>query len=558
MPWKRRANVGRDCSRALNIADLREIARRRVPGFAFEYVEGGAEDEATLRRNREAFSALRFVPQTLVDTSGRSLGTSVFGRPCAAPLAIAPTGLNGMLHPDGDMALARAAAGFGIPYTLSTLSTTRLEDVAAKAGGRLWMQLYVMKNRAIAENIMARAAAAGYEALVFTSDANVFGSREWDKRNYARPGKLRLAAILDSMRHPRWLTEVLLRKGIPQFHNIAAFLPPGAASAVGGSTIVPQMFEPTIAWADIDWMRRHWPGKLLVKGVLSVDDALRAADAGCDGIVLTNHGGRQLDYCVAAHRGAARDRRSGRQPADDRHRQRLSPRKRYREGTRLGRPHRDDRTRSPLRARRRRRARRAARPRHARRRARSRPRSARLPLRRRFTTFAAASDDRLGRQHAFCFRGVRGHRVHQRRRETVIGLEAELLQASAHLTHPRGREPGLDDGRDERGEVRRRPALLAEELRMHEVEPVERVILVLDPAVHVHAAARAGVALDRGVGVDDLQLLRARGHGDLVARQHRHQREERPLRLPALAAAADVAVCDVASTVPRPRRARAL
>src|SRR5215469_12619330 len=299
MPWKRRANVGRDCSRALNIADLREIARRRVPGFAFEYVEGGAEDEATLRRNREAFSALRFVPQTLVDTSGRSLGTSVFGRPCAAPLAIAPTGLNGMLHPDGDIGLARAAAAFGIPYTLSTLSTTRLEDVAAKAGGRLWMQLYVMKNRAIAEDIMARAAAAGYEALVFTSDANVFGCREWDKRNYAKPGKPRLAAILDSMRHPRWLIDVLLRKGIPQFHNIAAFLPPGAASAVGGSTIVPQMFEPTIAWADIDWMRRHWPGKLLVKGVLSVDDALRAADAGCDGIVLTNHGGRQLDYCVA-------------------------------------------------------------------------------------------------------------------------------------------------------------------------------------------------------------------------------------------------------------------
>ena len=299
MPWKRRANVGRGCARALNIADLREIARRRVPGFAFEYVEGGAEDEATLRRNREAFSALRFVPQTLIDTSGRSLATSVFGRPCAAPLVIAPTGLNGMLHPDGDSGLARAAAAFGIPYTLSTLSTTRLEDVAAKAGGRLWMQLYVMKNRAIAEDVMARAAAAGYEALVFTSDANVFGCREWDKRNYARPGKPRLAAILDSMRHPRWLIDVLLRKGIPQFHNIAAFLPPGAASAVGGSTIVPQMFEPTITWADIEWIRRHWTGKLLVKGVLSVDDARRAADTGCDGIVLTNHGGRQLDYCVA-------------------------------------------------------------------------------------------------------------------------------------------------------------------------------------------------------------------------------------------------------------------
>lgn len=299
MPWKRRPFRGRNCARALNVADLREIARRRVPGFAFEYVEGGAEDEATLRHNREAFSALRFVPQTLVDTSGRSLATSVFGRPCAAPLAIAPTGLNGMLHPDGDIALARAAASFGIPYTLSTLSTTRLEDVAAKAGGRLWMQLYVMKNRAIAEDIMARAVAAGYEALVFTSDANVFGSREWDKRNYFKPGKPRLSAVLDSMRHPRWLCQVLLRQGIPRFRNIEAFLPPGAASAVGGSTIIPEMFEPSITWADIAWIRRHWPGKLLVKGVLSVEDARRAVDAGCDGIVLTNHGGRQLDYCVA-------------------------------------------------------------------------------------------------------------------------------------------------------------------------------------------------------------------------------------------------------------------
>ena len=299
MAWKRRAIVGRDPASAVNIADLREIARRRVPGFVFEYVEGGAEDEATLRRNREALAAWRFVPETLIDTSGRSLETSVLGRRCAAPLVIAPTGLNGMLHPGGDIALARAAAGFGIPYTLSTLSTTRLEDVAAKAGGRLWMQLYVMKNRAIAEDIMARAAAAGYEALVFTSDANVFGSREWDKRNYVRPGKPRLRAVLDSMLHPRWLTEVLLRNGMPRFRNIEAFLPPGAASAVGGSTIIPQMFEPTIAWTDLAWIRRHWPGKLLIKGVLSVADARRAADAGCDGIVLTNHGGRQLDYCVA-------------------------------------------------------------------------------------------------------------------------------------------------------------------------------------------------------------------------------------------------------------------
>ena len=298
MPWKRR-EPGRSHARALNIADLRAIARRRVPGFVFEYVEGGAEDEATLRHNREAFAALRFVPQTLIDTRGRTLQAPLFGRSTAAPLVIAPTGLNGMLHPGGDIALARAAAAFGVPYTLSTLSTTRLEDVAAQAGGRLWMQLYVMKNRAIAESIMARAAAAGYEALVFTSDANVFGCREWDKRNYARPGKPTWRAALDSLRHPRWLLEVLLRKGVPRFRNIEEFLPPGAASAVGGSTIIPQMFEPTIAWTDIAWIRRHWSGKLLVKGVLSVEDARHARDAGCDGIVLTNHGGRQLDYCVA-------------------------------------------------------------------------------------------------------------------------------------------------------------------------------------------------------------------------------------------------------------------
>ena len=299
MPWKRRPFGGRSLAAALNISDLREVARRRVPGFVFEYVEGGSEDEATLRRNREAFAALRFVPPTLIDTEGRSLATDLLGSPSRAPFAIAPTGLNNMLHPQGDIALARAAATFGIPYTLSTVSTTPLEDVASQAGGRLWMQLYVMKNRAIAEDIMRRAAAAGFEALVFTTDANVFGSREWDRRNYLSPGKPRPGAILDTLRHPGWLTRVLVRRGVPRFRNLEAFLPPEAVSAVGGSTIIPQMFAPTITWRDIAWIRRHWPRKLLIKGVLSAADARRAEELGCDGIVLSNHGGRQLDYCVA-------------------------------------------------------------------------------------------------------------------------------------------------------------------------------------------------------------------------------------------------------------------
>ena len=299
MPWKRRAFDGHDLARALNIADLRAVARRRVPHFVFEYVEGGAEDEASLRSNRSAVEALRLVPHTLVDTSSRHLRTEILGRPANAPLVIAPTGLNGMLHEDGDIGLAKAAAQLGIPFTLSTMSTTRLEDVAKQAGGRLWMQLYVMKNRAIAEDIMTRAAAAGYEALVLTTDANVFGSREWDQRSYAAPGKPTLRARLDALRHPGWLRRVLLGKGIPRFRNLESFLPPGAASAVGGSTIIPKLFEATITWDDITWIRRFWPRKLLVKGVLSVADAERAADLGCDGIVLTNHGGRQLDYCVA-------------------------------------------------------------------------------------------------------------------------------------------------------------------------------------------------------------------------------------------------------------------
>jgi (S)-mandelate dehydrogenase len=299
MPWRRRLSPSRDLSRALNIADLREIARRRIPGFVFEYMEGGAEDEATLRGNRDALEALRFVPQTLIDTTERHHRTTLFGREMAAPFLIAPTGGNGMLHPNADTCLAKAAADLGVPYCLSTVSTTRLEDVAANAGGRLWMQLYVMHNRAIAEDIMRRADAAGYEALVFTSDANVFGSREWDRRNYRAPGKPHFRAMLEVLRYPRWLYQIVLREGLPRFRNLEAFLPPGGASAVGGSTILPPMFGPNITWNDIAWIRKFWPRKLLIKGVLSVADARRAVDLGCDGIVLTNHGGRQLDYCVS-------------------------------------------------------------------------------------------------------------------------------------------------------------------------------------------------------------------------------------------------------------------
>jgi (S)-mandelate dehydrogenase len=299
MPWNRRPFTGRDFARALTIADLREAARARVPAIAFEYVEGGAEDEATLRNNRTALAGLQLIPQTLVDTSARHQRTQILGGPAASPLVIGPTGMNGILRHDGDLALARAAARLGIPFTLSTVSTTLLEDVAAQGRGRLWMQLYVMKDRRVAEDIMRRASGAGFEALVFTTDANVFGSREWDRRNYRAPGRPRLRIALDTLRHPAWLLDVMLRHGMPRFRNFESFLPPGGATAIGGSTIIPQLFEPTITWKDLEWLRRHWPGKLLIKGILSVSDAEQAASLGVDGIVLSNHGGRQLDHCVA-------------------------------------------------------------------------------------------------------------------------------------------------------------------------------------------------------------------------------------------------------------------
>ena len=296
MPWKRRPFSGGALARALNIADLREIARRRVPGFVFEYVEGGAEDESTLRGNRAAFERLRFIPQTLIDTCARQQHCQLFAHNANAPLVIAPTGLNGLLHPDADVTLARAAARLGVPFTLSTVSTTALEEVASRAGGRLWMQLYVTRDRSVGRDIMQRAAAAGYEALVFTTDANVFGNREWDQRGYRRPGQPSLRALLDAARHPRWLAQ-LVRHG-PRFRNLEAFLPPDL-TPMGASTVIPQLFDASICWDDIAWIREHWRGKLLLKGILSVADAERAAALSVDGIVISNHGGRQLDSCIA-------------------------------------------------------------------------------------------------------------------------------------------------------------------------------------------------------------------------------------------------------------------
>ena len=290
--------TGKAFRRAFSIEELRGIARRTTPNFAFEYIEGGAEDERALHWNRTALDAIRLIPNALVDTSARHQRIALFDKASASPLVIGPTGLNGITRYRGDLALARAAATAGIPFTLSTVSNMRLEEVAQKAGGRLWMQLYVLHDRAAARDILARADKAGYEAIVFTTDANVFGYREWDRRNYRAPGKLTLRNMIDVALHPRWLLDVYTH-GIPWFDNIVDFMPPEAKSARTGVAYFNQLFSPDISWEDVAWIRETWPHKLLLKGVLNVNDAIHAADAGCDGIILSNHGGRQLDVCVA-------------------------------------------------------------------------------------------------------------------------------------------------------------------------------------------------------------------------------------------------------------------
>ncbi len=300
MPLKRKLYSGNDFRKAVSIDELYEIARCRVPNFALEYVIGGAENENSLSWNQEALKSIRFKPNTLVDTSSRHQRINLFGQEANSPLVIAPTGLNGMLHHRADIALAHAAKNNNIPFCLSTVSNVSLEDVANDVGGRLWMQLYVMADRDITRDILKRAENENYEALVFTTDANVFGNREWDKRNYRAPAKLTLRNMMDVACHPRWLLDVLVPHGIPRFENIVKFMPPEAKTAKGGVAIFPKLFAPDISWDEVAWLREKWPRKLILKGILNAADAIRAVELGCDGIIISNHGGRQLDSCVAS------------------------------------------------------------------------------------------------------------------------------------------------------------------------------------------------------------------------------------------------------------------
>ena len=294
----RRYYSGSNVERALSIDELRQMAQRRLPGFVFEYLEGGAEDEVTLRRNRKVFDRLEFIPRTLVKSGSVDPSISIFGRRSALPIMIAPTGFCGLFAREGDLCLARAAAAEGIPFIQSTVSNALIEDVAKVPGLRHWMQIYVFRSRAFTEQFLARALAADCEALVITSDATVFGNREWDRRNYAKGTDPTLLNKLDILRHPRWMMDVLA-KGIPPFRNLLDFLPPGQQGLSEAATWSRKEVDPDLDWERIAWIRSLWPRKLILKGVLSVDDARRARDVGADGLVLTNHGGRQLDGTIS-------------------------------------------------------------------------------------------------------------------------------------------------------------------------------------------------------------------------------------------------------------------
>jgi (S)-mandelate dehydrogenase len=297
---RRRYYSGRQLGRALAIADLRAMAHKRMPRFVLEYLEGGAEEEASLARDRQAYADWRFTPRQLVDVSRRSLQTTLLGKPAPLPLVIAPTGLNGLFGHHADLHLAQAAARHGIPFVQSTMSNDTMEEVGRVPGLRHWWQLYVFGGDEVWQELLRRADAAGCEALVVTTNAQIFGNREWDARTRATKTRPSLSTIFDAALHPRWLASTLLAHGMPVFRNIIDFVPQGQRSFFASAFWVREHQPQSLSWDTVDRIRRRWRKPLLLKGILHLDDVRRSLDAGVDGIVLGTHGGRQLDWTVSA------------------------------------------------------------------------------------------------------------------------------------------------------------------------------------------------------------------------------------------------------------------
>lgn len=274
---------------ALTIADLRRVARRRTPRSVFDYTDGAAEAEISLRRARRLFRDLELRPSVLHDVSAVDTTTTMLGKPAAVPFSFAPTGFTRMMHHEGERAVARVADRRGIPYALSTMGTTSIEDVAAAApGARKWFQLYVWKDRSAGEDLMARAKSAGFEALQLTVDVPVAGARLRDVRNgFSIPPALSVKTVLDAGTHPAWWLNLLTTAPL-EFASLSSW--DGTVAE-----LLDKLFDPTMTIADLEWLRATWDGPLVIKGIQTVEDARRVTDAGADAIVLSNHGGRQLD-----------------------------------------------------------------------------------------------------------------------------------------------------------------------------------------------------------------------------------------------------------------------
>jgi L-lactate dehydrogenase (cytochrome) len=282
-----------------NIADLRELARRRVPRAFFEYADRGSYDEVTLRENRRAFERLRFRQRVMRDVDRRSLATTIVGQPTSMPLAIAPTGMAGLQHGSGEIHGARAAATAGIPFCLSTVSICSIEQVRAASDTPFWFQVYVMRDRGFTRELIQRARAADCSALMLTADLTVQGQRHREIKNgLSVPPKITLHNLFDIASKPRWAWNVL-RAPSRSFGNLDGHIK-GADSLTTLAQWIAAQFDPTITWDDLAWIRDLWPGKLIVKGILDPEDAKLAVAHGVDAIVVSNHGGRQLDGAPAS------------------------------------------------------------------------------------------------------------------------------------------------------------------------------------------------------------------------------------------------------------------
>jgi L-lactate dehydrogenase (cytochrome) len=285
--------------RAANIDDLRLIAQRRLPGGIFDYIDGGAEDEVSLQRNRNAYQHYEFVPRILRDVSDIDTRTTFLGRTLPSPLVFSPTGFTRIAHSQGELAVARVAAAHQLPYCLSTLSTRSIEEVAAVSNGPKWFQVYVWRDRALVHDMLTRPESLGYEAIMLTVDTAVLGRRERDvRRGFTLPPKLGPGTLIDGVRHPAWTWDFVRHDPIT-FANISGAAGRTVGTAVTLSDFISEQFDPALSWDDIAWFRERWKGHIILKGVQSVDDAQRALEHGIDAVALSNHGGRQLDGAPA-------------------------------------------------------------------------------------------------------------------------------------------------------------------------------------------------------------------------------------------------------------------